>query len=118
MPVPPAFITVPIRPCWTLGRRYQDKRYPRPRRGNTDREFLNDLATEGSPQRNCNVNLDELRSGRPDLDCEPQQAGASLAIFNWTRQLVLSRPVELYEVQTYLATDRAKPRVSTRVAVY
>ena len=74
MPVPPAFITVPIRPCWTLGRRYQDKRYPRPRRGNTDREFLNDLATEGSRQRNCNVDLDDLRWDRPDLDCEPQQA--------------------------------------------
>jgi hypothetical protein len=25
--------------------------------------------------RNCNVNLDELRGDRPDLDCEPQQAG-------------------------------------------
>ena len=25
-------------------------------------------------RRNCNVNLDELRWDRPDLDCEPQQA--------------------------------------------
>jgi hypothetical protein len=37
-------------------------------------------------RRNCNVNLDDLRWDRPDLDCEPQQAGASPAIFNWTRQ--------------------------------
>ena len=28
-----------------------------------------------SGRRNCNVNLDELRGDRPDLDCEPQQAG-------------------------------------------
>ena len=54
------------RPHSHLLSRYQDKRYPGPRRGNTDREFLNDPATEGSRQRNCNVNLDELRSGRPD----------------------------------------------------
>ena len=25
-------------------------------------------------RRNCNVNLDDLRWDRPDLDCEPQQA--------------------------------------------
>jgi hypothetical protein len=25
-------------------------------------------------RRNCNVNLDDLRGDRPDLDCEPQQA--------------------------------------------
>ena len=37
-------------------------------------------------RRNCNVNLNNLRGDRPDLDCEPQQARASLAIFNWTRQ--------------------------------
>src|SRR5271154_5710707 len=54
------------RPHSHLLSRYQDKRYPGPRRGNTDREFLNDPATEGSRQRNCNVNLDEPRSGRPD----------------------------------------------------
>ena len=41
---------------------------------------------ECSGRRNCNVNLDELRGDRPDLDYEPQQAGASLAIFNWTRE--------------------------------
>ena len=27
-----------------------------------------------SGRRNCNVNLDDLRWDRPDLDCEPQQA--------------------------------------------
>jgi hypothetical protein len=32
------------------------------------------LDTPGcSGRRNCNVNLDELRGDRPDLDCEPQQ---------------------------------------------
>jgi hypothetical protein len=36
--------------------------------------------------RNCNVNLDNLGSDRPDVDCEPQQARASLAIFKRTRQ--------------------------------
>ena len=28
-----------------------------------------------SGRRNCNVNLDELRGDRPELDCEPLQAG-------------------------------------------
>jgi hypothetical protein len=37
-------------------------------------------------RRNCNVNLDDLRWDRPDLDCEPQQARDIPAIFNWTRQ--------------------------------
>ena len=51
------------------------------------RYFLNDSAAEGARHRNCNVNLDDLGGVRPDLDCEPQLApGASLAIFNWTRQ--------------------------------
>ena len=36
-------------------------------------------------RRNCNVNLDDLRWDRPDLDCEPQQARDIPAIFNWTR---------------------------------
>src|SRR6476619_781092 len=35
--------------------------------------------------RNCNVKLDDLDWDRPDLGCEPQQSGASLAIFAWTR---------------------------------
>ncbi len=41
-------------------------------------------------RRNCNVNLDDLRWDRPDLDldCEPQQARDIPAIFNWTRQLL------------------------------
>jgi len=37
-------------------------------------------------RRKCNVNLDDLRWDRPDLDCEPQQARDITAIFNWTRQ--------------------------------
>jgi len=41
-------------------------------------------------RRNCNVNLDDLRWDRPDLDCEPQQARDIPAIFNWTRQGWLS----------------------------
>ena len=52
------------------------------------------------------------------LIVNPSKRGAFLAIFTRTRQLVLSRPVELCEVQTYLATDLAKSRVSSRVAVY
>src|SRR4029077_15862491 len=36
-------------------------------------------------RRKCNVNLDDLRWDRPDLDCEPQQARDIPAIFNWTR---------------------------------
>ena len=49
--------------------------------------MLQSLGRPGcSGRRNCNVNLDELRGDRPDLDCEPQQAGASPAIFTWTRQ--------------------------------
>jgi hypothetical protein len=36
-----------------------------------------------SGRRNCNVNLDELRGDRPDLDYEPQQAGGIPR--NWTR---------------------------------
>ena len=52
--------------------------------------LLQSLGRPGcSGRRNCNVNLDELRGDRPDLDCEPQQAGGSLAIFNWTRQSLL-----------------------------
>ena len=48
--------------------------------------MLQSLGRPGcSGRRNCNVNLDELRGDRPDLDCEPQQAEASPAIFNWTR---------------------------------
>ncbi len=41
-------------------------------------------------RRKCNVNLDDLRWDRPDLDldCEPQQARDIPAIFNWTRQLL------------------------------
>jgi hypothetical protein len=50
------------------------------------------------------------------LIANPSKRGAFLAIFTWTRQLVVSRPVELCEVQTYLATDLAKSRVSSRVA--
>ena len=38
--------------------------------------LLQSLGRPGcSGRRNCNVNLDELRGDRPDLDCEPQQAG-------------------------------------------
>ena len=40
-------------------------------------------------RRKCNVNLDDLRWDRPDLDCEPQQARDIPAIFNWTRQVVV-----------------------------
>src|SRR3954470_721805 len=37
--------------------------------------LLQSLGRPGcSGRRNCNVNLDELRGDRPDLDCEPQQA--------------------------------------------
>ena len=36
-------------------------------------------------RRKCNVNLDDLRWDRPDLDCEPQQARDIPEIFNWTR---------------------------------
>jgi hypothetical protein len=32
---------------------------------------------------------EQPRWDRPDLGCEPQQAWASLAIFNWTRQVLL-----------------------------
>ena len=38
--------------------------------------LLQSLGRPGcSGRRNCNVNLDELRGDRPDLDCEPEQAG-------------------------------------------
>jgi hypothetical protein len=38
--------------------------------------LLQSLGRPGcSGRRNCNVNLDELRGDRPDLDYEPQQAG-------------------------------------------
>ena len=38
--------------------------------------LLQSLGRPGcSGRRNCNVKLDELRGDRPDLDCEPQQAG-------------------------------------------
>jgi hypothetical protein len=50
--------------------------------------LLQSLGRPGcSGRRNCNVNLDDLRGDRPDLHCEPQQARATLAIFNRTRQL-------------------------------
>ena len=64
-------------------------------------------------RRNCNVNLDDLRWNRSELVCELQQARGIPAIFNWTRQL--SCPVELCEVQTYLATDLAKSRLTVRL---
>jgi DNA polymerase-3 subunit epsilon len=38
--------------------------------------LLQSLGRPGcSGRRNCNANLDELRGDRPDLHCEPQQAG-------------------------------------------
>ena len=42
-------------------------------------------------RRNCNVNLDDRRWDRPDLDCELQQARGILAIFKWTRQCPFPR---------------------------
>jgi len=74
-------------------------------------------------RRNCNVNLDDLRWDRPDLDCEPQQArdiprNLRLDETAAAEMVVVSCPVELCEVQTYLATDLAKSRVSSRVAAW
>jgi hypothetical protein len=67
MPVPPAFITVPIRPLLNFRPPIPGQTLPE----TTTREHRfrvpNDLPKEGSRQRNCNVNLDELRSGCPDL---------------------------------------------------
>ena len=40
----------------------------------------------GSGRRNCKVNLDDRRWIGPDLDGDPQQAVASIAIFNRTRR--------------------------------
>jgi hypothetical protein len=39
--------------------------------------------------RNCNVNVDELHRDRPELIRSPSKRGASLATFNWTRQVVV-----------------------------
>ena len=53
---------------------------------------LSPLDTPGCfGRRNCNVNLDDLRWDRPDLDCEPQQARDIPEIFNWTRQRKVGR---------------------------
>jgi hypothetical protein len=65
-------------------------------------------------RRNCNAKLDNLGLDRRDPDGEPQQSRGTPAILTWTRQ-GFSRPVEGCEVQTYLATDLAKSRVSSRV---
>ena len=80
--------------------------------------LLQSLGRPGcSGRRNCNVNLDELRGDRPDLDCEPEQAGdipPNLQL-DETEGSYLSCPLELCEVQTYLATDLAKSRLTVRL---
>jgi hypothetical protein len=65
---------------------------------------------------NCNVNLDDLRWDCPHLDCELQQ----VRVIPRNLQLdetELSRPVELCEVQTCLATYAAMSGFRFRVAV-
>jgi hypothetical protein len=66
-------ITVPVRP---IGAR---------------RRLVAGASTTGCfARRNCNVDLGDLRWDCPLLDCEPQQARASLAILNWTRHVGLA----------------------------
>ena len=58
--------------------------------------LLQSLGRPGcSGRRNCNVNLDELRGDRPDLDYEPQQAGG------------IPRNVQLDETDAAAAMDGA-----------
>ena len=80
--------------------------------------LLQSLGRPGcSGRRNCNVNLDELRGDRPDLDCEPQQAGGIPRNLQLDEtDGMVSRPVEVCEFQTYFANDLAKSRVTLRVA--
>ena len=82
---------------------------------------LNDFAAAGLRHRNCSLNLDDLDWDRPDLNCEPQQARGitrNLQLDETRVRVWLSCPVDLCEVQTYLATDLAKSRFSSRVAVW
>jgi len=53
----------------TLRRPIESALEPKATRGSKFRCRLNHFG-----RRNCNVNLDDLRWDRPDLDCEPQQA--------------------------------------------
>ena len=50
-------------------------------------------------RRNCNVNLDDLRWDRPELDCEPQQARGirrNLQL-DETKSVLAHRNIELEE---------------------
>ena len=61
-------------------------------------------------RRTCNVNLDDLRWDRPDLDCSnSSKRGASVAIFNWTRQVCWCRDCQDDRILAD-ETDRAKLR--------
>ena len=61
--------------------------------------MLPPLDTPGcAGRRTCNVNLDDLRWDRPDIDCEPQQARGI------RRNLQLDETVVVGRLRTYAGT--------------